>query len=311
MESVRTSMGRPTFAPQDVGARIEHSPPVLDLPLEAAGESLSLTLVSMGNPHAVAFIDTPPAGYDLARIGPAVEHHELFANRTNFEIVQVLDRSHIVMRVWERGVGETLACGSGACAATVATRLHGRAGDDVEVTLPGGTLRIEWDGGGGGVPLRARGAGVRRGMERNTRGRDCGMTIERERMQNVAPMLRNTPMRARQWSDLMDRDDIALTESESGQLLVVPQNGQLNLHYAVTSEEAGRQGFAGMFAEIEDSIEEARLVIHPHRPRGSCRTASGSRRCCATPVSAPSANGWTWRSATCTSTRRRPRSPRR
>ena len=83
------------------------------------------------------------------------------------------------------------------------------------------------------------------------------MTIERERMQNVAPMLRNTPMRARQWSDLMDRDDIALTESESGQLLVVPQNGQLNLHYAVTSEEAGRQGFAGMFAEIEDSIEEA------------------------------------------------------
>ena len=148
VESVRTSMGRPTFAPQDVGARIEHSPPVLDLPLEAAGESLSLTLVSMGNPHAVAFIDTPPAGYDLARIGPAVEHHELFANRTNFEIVQVLDRSHIVMRVWERGVGETLACGSGACAATVATRLHGRAGDDVEVTLPGGTLRIEWDGEG-------------------------------------------------------------------------------------------------------------------------------------------------------------------
>jgi diaminopimelate epimerase len=148
VEAVRTSMGRPTFAAQDVGARVEQSPPVLDLPLEAAGESLSLTLVSMGNPHAVAFIDAPPAGYDLARIGPAVERHELFANRTNFEIVQVIDRSHIAMRVWERGVGETLACGSGACAATVAARLHGRVDDDLEVRLPGGTLRIEWDGEG-------------------------------------------------------------------------------------------------------------------------------------------------------------------
>ena len=83
------------------------------------------------------------------------------------------------------------------------------------------------------------------------------MTMERERMQNVQPMMRNTPMRARQWRDLLDRDDIALAESESGQLVLVPQDGQLNLHYAVMSEEAGRQGFAGMFAEIEDSIEEA------------------------------------------------------
>ena len=83
------------------------------------------------------------------------------------------------------------------------------------------------------------------------------MTMERDRLRNVQPMLRNTPMRARQWGDLLDRDDIALAESESGQLLVVPQDGQLNLHYAVTSEEAGRQVFAGMFAEIEDSIEEA------------------------------------------------------
>lgn len=83
------------------------------------------------------------------------------------------------------------------------------------------------------------------------------MTMERERMQNVQPMLRNTPMRGRQWRDLLERDDIALAESEAGQLLVVPQDGQLNLHYAVTSEEAGRQGFAAMFADIEDSIDEA------------------------------------------------------
>jgi diaminopimelate epimerase len=77
-----------------------------------------------------------------------VEHDPLFAHRTNFEVVRVLDRAHLEMRVWERGVGETLACGTGACAAVVAARLHGLVGDAVEVVLPGGALRIEWDGAG-------------------------------------------------------------------------------------------------------------------------------------------------------------------
>ena len=160
---VRVSMGRPALEPAALGADVEQAAPVLDFPLAVTlddgrlgdgapqgGEAIELpvTLVSMGNPHAVAFIDAPPAEYPLARVGPAVEHHPLFAHRTNVEVVRVLGREAIEMRVWERGVGETLACGSGACAAVVAARLHGRVGDAVEVRLPGGTLNIGWDGEG-------------------------------------------------------------------------------------------------------------------------------------------------------------------
>ena len=145
---VRVSMGAPRFEPAVVGASVVDEPPVLDLPLDAAGEEHRVTLVSMGNPHAVAFIDGPVADFDLARVGPAVEHHPLFANRTNFEVVRVLGEDAIEMRVWERGAGETLACGSGACAAAVASRLHGRVGDRVDVRLPGGVLAIGWDGAG-------------------------------------------------------------------------------------------------------------------------------------------------------------------
>jgi diaminopimelate epimerase len=151
---VRVSMGTPALNPADVGVLIEQAPPVLGLRIEAAGERLGVTLVSMGNPHAVAFLDGGPAApraledYDLARIGPAVEHHPLFANRTNFEVVRVRDRSHLDMRVWERAAGPTLACGTGACAAVVASRLHDYVDGDVEVRLPGGPLRIEWDGSG-------------------------------------------------------------------------------------------------------------------------------------------------------------------
>ena len=121
---------------------------VRDLPLEASGEQLALTLVSMGNPHAVHFIDGSPDAFELERIGPVVEHDPLFAHRTNFEVVRVQDRTHLDMRVWERGAGITLACGTGACAAVVAARLAGRVDNDVEVALPGGVLRISWDGDG-------------------------------------------------------------------------------------------------------------------------------------------------------------------
>ena len=146
--AVRTSMGVPRFAPSDIGAQVEQSPPLLDLPLQAAGEQLDISLVSMGNPHAVTFIDASVGEYDLARIGPAVERHPLFANRTNFEVVRPLGRDRIEMRVWERGVGETRACGSGACAAVVVAHLHGAVDESVAVELPGGTLQIEWDGAG-------------------------------------------------------------------------------------------------------------------------------------------------------------------
>ena len=148
VESVRVGMGRPHLRPQDIGALVEAEAPVRDLPLTAQGEALRLTLVSMGNPHAVHFLDGTPADFDLERVGPAVEHDPLFAHRTNFEVVHVRDRGHVEMRVWERGAGATLACGTGACAAVVAARLHGRVDDDVEVQVPGGSLQISWDGAG-------------------------------------------------------------------------------------------------------------------------------------------------------------------
>jgi len=148
VQRVRVAMGAPALDPAALGVQIEEAPPVLDLPLEAADEGLNLTLVSMGNPHAVQFINGAPTDYDLARVGPAVERHPLFAERTNFEVVRVIDRSTVEMRVWERGVGETQACGSGACAVAVASRLHGHVDDSVRVRLPGGELMIEWDGDG-------------------------------------------------------------------------------------------------------------------------------------------------------------------
>ncbi|MGV6871392.1 diaminopimelate epimerase [Pseudochelatococcus sp. B33] len=99
--------------------------------------------VSMGNPHAVFFV-TDAAAYDLAAIGPALEHDALFPERANISLAEVVDREHVVLRVWERGAGETLACGSGACAAAVAAVRRGLTERRVEVRLPGGPLVIEW-----------------------------------------------------------------------------------------------------------------------------------------------------------------------
>ena len=121
---------------------------VFDWPLAVPGHSFAITGVSMGNPHAVAFIDTPVEEMALAEIGPMVEHHPLFPNRVNFEVVNVVDRTHLTARVWERGAGLTMACGSGACAIAVAARLHGYTDDNVEVKLPGGILELSWDGQG-------------------------------------------------------------------------------------------------------------------------------------------------------------------
>lgn len=100
--------------------------------------------ISMGNPHAVLFVEDT-AGLKLEEIGPKFEHHERFPDRTNTEFIQVIDRGHIKMRVWERGSGETLACGTGACASAVASILAGYTDDTVEVELLGGPLTITWD----------------------------------------------------------------------------------------------------------------------------------------------------------------------
>lgn len=121
---------------------------VFDWPLAVPGHSFAITGVSMGNPHAVVFLDRPVEDFELSDIGPLVENHPLFPNRVNFEVVNVVDRTHLTARVWERGAGLTLACGSGACAVAVAARLHGYTDEQVSVQLPGGTLNLNWDGEG-------------------------------------------------------------------------------------------------------------------------------------------------------------------
>ena len=150
----RVAMGAPELQPQEVPVNIDLShaqrigEAVVNYPLNIDGVDLELTFVSMGNPHAVAFIQQPVERFPLHSIGPKVEHHPMFPNRVNFEIVNVVQDSKLNARVWERGSGETMACGSGACAITVAARLHGLVGDNVDITLPGGTLTINWDGQG-------------------------------------------------------------------------------------------------------------------------------------------------------------------
>jgi len=141
-------MGPPRFKPDEIPVAVERTPPVLDLPVPVDGRDYAVSCVSMGNPHAVHFIDTAVAAFPLREVGPKVEHHVLFPARVNFEVAQVLDRGHIVSRTWERGVGETRACGTGASAIMVAARLHGWVDDEVEVNEPGGVLTLRWSGSG-------------------------------------------------------------------------------------------------------------------------------------------------------------------
>ena len=109
------------------------------------GKKLLLSLVSIGNPHAIHFCDTAVADFPLASLGLKVEQHKLFPDETNFEIVRIINRRQVEARVWERGVGETMACGSGACAILVAGNLLGALCNQIEVNLPGGVLKVEWD----------------------------------------------------------------------------------------------------------------------------------------------------------------------
>jgi len=146
--SVRESMGRPHLDPRDIPVAIEAKAPVRSFDLRVDGVTLLVTPVSMGNPHAVYFQDAAVEAYPLHEIGPLVERHELFPNRTNFEVVRMLGRDRAEMRVWERGVGETLSCGSGASATMVAARLRDLAGDALALRVPGGVLHLEWDGEG-------------------------------------------------------------------------------------------------------------------------------------------------------------------
>lgn len=140
---IRVNMGEPILAPAKIPV-VAESTPVINEPITVLDKEYQMTCVSMGNPHAVVFVDNT-ASFPVNEIGPYFETHEKFPNRTNTEFVQVLDRNHINMRVYERGTGETLACGTGCCASVVACMLNGLTDDTVYVNVLGGTVLIEWN----------------------------------------------------------------------------------------------------------------------------------------------------------------------
>ena len=142
-DEVEIEMTTPVLEPARIPTTLGSDGPLVDVPIEVEGERLAATAVSMGNPHCVLFVDDPES-VDLARLGPALENHPAFPQRTNVEFVAVRSEKRLEQRTWERGTGETLACGSGACAAAVAAVLSDRAGRDVEILLRGGTLRVRW-----------------------------------------------------------------------------------------------------------------------------------------------------------------------
>lgn len=142
---VRVNMGSPVLNPQLIPVELEENTDrVISAPITVLGEEYRMTCVSMGNPHAVVFA-TGVKELDLEKIGPFFENHKCFPRRTNTEFVEVLDRQTVLMRVWERGSGETLACGTGCCATAVACVLNGLTDKKITVKLLGGELEIEWD----------------------------------------------------------------------------------------------------------------------------------------------------------------------
>jgi diaminopimelate epimerase len=143
---VEVNMGMPQFQPEQIPFKAEVDIiPILDYPLVIDGKELTLSLLSMGNPHAVSFSSQSLTDFPLAEIGPKVERHHMFPQRTNFGVARVLSREEIEARVWERGVGETLACGSSACAIAVAAQLLNYVGEQVDIILKGGILTASWD----------------------------------------------------------------------------------------------------------------------------------------------------------------------
>ena len=146
VDRVRVNMGPAWLQANEIPVVHEGPAPILRHAVEVKGRVYDLTCVSMGNPHVVWFTDEEVDDFPLTEIGPLIETHPDFPRKTNFEIVNVLAPDHLKMRVWERGVGITLACGSGACAALVAARLRGLSDAAATVSLPGGDLDIAWDG---------------------------------------------------------------------------------------------------------------------------------------------------------------------
>ena len=159
-DRVSVDMGAPVLAPAKIPTSLGSGDgPVLDVPLEIEGEQLVVSSASMGNPHAVVYVDDPETA-PVERWGRVLEHHPAFPNRTNAEFVTVRARDRIEQRTWERGVGETLACGSGACAVAVVSMLRGVVDRAVQVELRGGTLEIAWPDDGAHVQMTGPAAEV-------------------------------------------------------------------------------------------------------------------------------------------------------
>lgn len=144
-DQVRVNMGIPSFEPAEIPFIADA--PALSYPLEVAGQTLHLSALSLGNPHAVLLVEDVESA-PIAELGPLIERHPRFPKRVNVGFMQIVSPDAIRLRVYERGVGETLACGSGACAAAISGQRLGLLGPSVQVSLPGGDLRIEWQGEG-------------------------------------------------------------------------------------------------------------------------------------------------------------------
>jgi len=151
---VKVDMGEPILEAKDIPVKIssefgvrsseeKDSKPIIDYPLMIEDKKFKITCVSMGNPHCVIFVDNVDK-LPVPRYGPLIENHPLFPKRTNVEFIQVINNKRLKMRVWERGSGETLACGTGACASAVAANLNNLADRRVTIHLAGGDLRVEW-----------------------------------------------------------------------------------------------------------------------------------------------------------------------
>ena len=161
VSEVTVLMGVPVFEPEKIPV-VAEGKSVVDMPVTVDGRKYRITAVSMGNPHAVIFVEDTK-NFPIEKIGPLFERHEMFPERVNTEFVKVLDRENISMRVWERGSGETWACGTGACASAVASVINGYTDGKVTVHMLGGNLHIRYDGEGGQVYMTGPAVEVFRG----------------------------------------------------------------------------------------------------------------------------------------------------
>ncbi len=143
VELVTVDMGEPELQADKIPVALRLDE-VIDQPIQVGNTVYQMTCVSMGNPHAVVFVDAVDK-FPLETVGPLFEHHVMFPNRVNAEFIEVLNRKEVNMRVWERGTGETLACGTGACASAVACILNHKTEDEITLHLLGGDLKVAWD----------------------------------------------------------------------------------------------------------------------------------------------------------------------